>query len=93
VPEADVRRAATESATEVLMKRVPISRTPQLELLIRTTHLAEVSKWMLIGDAEATREAEFLRRVVADHCGKKLHADCLGSLFIELDRRYGEAEQ
>jgi hypothetical protein len=68
-----------------------IPRTPGLVWPAPTTHLAEVAKWMLIGDREATREAEFLRTIAARHCGEKLHRDCLEPLFAELDRRYGGA--
>jgi hypothetical protein len=92
VPEAEVRRQGTLSAMEVLLARDrTIPRTERMLLLARTTHLAEVAKWMLIGDREATREVEFLRAIAARHCGEKLHRDCLEPLFAELDRRYGGA--
>jgi hypothetical protein len=90
LPEAEIRRQTTQSATEVLVSRsAVVPRTAKIELLVRTTHLAEVSKWMLVGDPEAVMETEFLRGVAARHCGKKLRPGCLPPVFAELDRRYG----
>lgn len=90
IPEAAIRRESTSSATEVLARRTALPKSEKLALLIRTTHLAEVSRWMLISDAEAGREAAFLREAVERTCGKTLRTDCLQALFGELDRRYGE---
>jgi len=90
LPEADVRRKGRQSATEVLVSRFGIRQDPRTALLVRTTHLAEVSKWMLIGDSEATREVDALRAIAARHCGEKLTTACLSPIFGELDRRYGE---
>lgn len=89
LPEAEVRRQAAQSATEVLVSRLPVPSTPRLDLLVKTTHLAEVSKWMLVGDREAVVETDFLRDAAARHCGTKLRSACLQPLFEELDRRYG----
>jgi hypothetical protein len=89
MPEAEVRRQSALSATEVLARKIALPRTDAMALLVRTTHLAEVSKWMLIADAEAGREVQFLRATVARTCGEKLREDCLPAIFEELDRRYG----
>jgi len=93
LPEAEIRRESTSSATEVLARRASLPRSKQLALLIRTTHLAEVSRWMLISDAEAGREAAFLRDAARRTCGEKLREDCLPALFGELDYRYGKEQQ
>jgi hypothetical protein len=89
VPEASIRREGTLSATEILIRRANIALTPPLQLLVRTTHVAEVAPWTMIADSDAGETASALRRMAADACGAKLHASCLPPLFAKLDRRYG----
>lgn len=91
MPEAEVRREGTLSATEVLVSRADLRLTRRMESLVHATHVAEVAPWTMIADREAGTEADALRRAAATACGAKLHGACLPSLFEELDRMYGDA--
>ncbi len=89
IPEAQIRRRGALSATEVLAVRFADAKSPRIGLLIRTTHLTEITPWMLAGDPDAEDEAVYLRETTTRLCGHALRVSCLDVLFSELDRRYG----
>ena len=87
VPEAQVRRSGTESATERLVQQRRPSDS-KLAALARMTHMAEVTPWMISSDAESAELAEMLRAAMAQKCGKKMNNACLPQLFGTLDEWY-----
>lgn len=91
MPEAEIRREGTLSATEVLVNRARLPVTRRLGSLVHATHVAEVVPWTMIADHEAGREVDALRRTAATTCGTKFRPECLPSLFEQLDRIYGES--
>jgi hypothetical protein len=88
VPEAEIRRAGSLSATEVLLTRLARGAGPHLALLARTAHLTEITPWMLPSDPVAGALAVTLRDAAAAHCGERLRATCLDGLFAVIDRWY-----
>lgn len=46
-PEADVRRAGTRSATEILFEELSLEGEPKADLLAEMTHLFEIARWRL----------------------------------------------
>ena len=88
VPEAEIRRAGSLSATEVLLTRLARGTDRHLALLARTAHLTEITPWMLPSDPVAGALAVTLRDAAATHCGERLRATCLDELFAVIDRWY-----
>jgi len=88
VPEAEIRRAGSRSATEVLLDRVRQPADARLALLARTAHLSEVAPWMMPSDPEADALARALRDAAAASCGMRLRAACLEDVFQTIDRWY-----
>lgn len=83
-PEADMRRSATASATEVLVETKKLSTDPKLAALAEMTHLYEVSRWMLSSHPDAQRLGQELV-TSADGCQKFLTPGCLDPVFAFLD--------
>jgi hypothetical protein len=81
VPEAEIRRAGSLSATEVLLDRVQSRNDARLAFLGRMAHLSEVTPWMMPSDPEAHELAERLRDATAAHCGERLRASCLDDWY------------
>jgi hypothetical protein len=88
VPEAEVRRAGSLAATEVLIQRLGKTDDARLAVLGRMAHLAEVTPWMMPSDPEAGALASALRESAALTCGERLRAACLDGVFATLDRWY-----
>jgi len=88
VPEAEIRRAGTLAATEVLLTRLQRTSDERLALLARMAHLSEVAPWMLPSDLAATELARRLREGAADRCGDRLRPSCVDGLFAVLDTWY-----
>lgn len=88
LPEAQIRRQGTLSASEFLLSEHHLQRDPKLEVLVRMTHLNEITPWMLASDPEAGQLTELLRTQADQLCGKALHAQCAEQLFVWLDRWY-----
>lgn len=55
VPEAEVRRMGTRSATEVLLEQQGLTGDAKLQVLGRATHLYEITPWLLGTDQMATQ--------------------------------------
>lgn len=77
MPEAEVRRSASRSVTEVLLSQHIIAMTPKLDLLGRMANLYEVAQWMRPSDPQA------------DALGKRL-LDSIASCDGTLDTVCGE---
>ena len=90
MPEAEIRRHGTESATEFLIHQQNVIGTSKLNDLARMTNLTEVSPWMLAADAQAGTLAEFIRDDASKRCGRSLTSACLADLLDDLDRWYLE---
>lgn len=90
LPEANVRRGAEQSATEVLLERAGLTADSRLQELAAMTHLVELVPWQLVGSPEAFALAQLLQNETAS-CGNVLHPACLGSVFAFLDRWYEQA--
>ena len=86
-PEADMRRSATASATEVLVETNKLSIDPKLALLAEMTHLYEISRWMLSSHPDAQRLGQELVEA-ANGCQKFLTPNCLNPVFAFLDHWY-----
>jgi hypothetical protein len=87
MPEADIRRSGTQSATQVLMTRSKLSDA-KLEFLARTTGLTEVTPWMLASDSSAEAFAGRMRSTADRACGKKMSSACFPMLLQNLDDWY-----
>lgn len=88
LPEAEIRRQATSSATEVLLAKYGLDSDPRLRSLAAMTHLAEVTPWLLPSDQEASRLVHEIRGVTEKACGSKLTPGCAEVLFSFLDNWY-----
>jgi hypothetical protein len=88
LPEAQIRRHGTQSATEFLLAERGLSADPKLGALARMTHLNEVTPWMLASDLEAGHLTEMLRNQADQECGEVLKPECAEKLFALLDRWY-----
>lgn len=86
-PEADMRRSATASATEVLVETNKLSTDPKLAFLAEMTHLYEISRWMLSSHPDAQRLGQELV-AAAEGCQKFLTPGCLDPIFAFLDHWY-----
>jgi hypothetical protein len=87
VPEANVRRSGTQSATQVLIARHNV-RDKKLDSLARMTGLAEVTPWMLASNPDDEQLVERLRKMAEMRCGKSMNGACLQSLLQDLDEWY-----
>jgi len=90
IPEAQVRRSGTMSATQVVLASLGVN-DPKLNQLGRTTGLTEVSPWLLATDMESGRLAERMRSVADKACGKSMTSACLPALLQDLDDWYNSA--
>jgi hypothetical protein len=88
LPEAEIRRQGTLSASEYVLSEHKLKRDPKLEALVRMTHLNEITPWMLASDPAAGQLTEQLRTQADQLCGKALNANCAEQLFAWLDRWY-----
>jgi len=88
VPEAEIRRAGSLAATEVLLERLQRRTDERLTFLARMAHLSEVTPWMLPSDPAGSELAARLRDTAARHCGERLRAACLEGMFAVLDEWY-----
>jgi hypothetical protein len=88
LPEAEIRRAGSLAATEVLLERMRKPDDERLALLARMAHLTEVTPWMMPSDPQAGALAGTLRDAAAAHCGERLRATCLDNVFDVIDRWY-----
>jgi hypothetical protein len=87
MPEAEVRRAATRSATEVLLDERDLLGEKKLRLLADTTHLFEIARWRLPSNREAFRLGTGLVSAVGD-CPADDVAPCFERGFRYLDAWY-----
>jgi hypothetical protein len=87
MPESDVRRSGTNSATVELMTKYHIESNEKLELLCRMADLFEVAQWMRPSDPEAN---DFGVRLLEsmDHCDDLSTAECFGLGIEFLDGWY-----
>jgi hypothetical protein len=93
LPEAEVRRDATRSATEVMLEQRGLLDDTDLQLLAETTHLFEISRWRLPGHPRAFSLGTGLVAAVGE-CPAADAADCFERGFRYLDDWYdgrGEA--
>lgn len=93
LPEAEVRRNATRSATELLLAERELSTgDPRLRLLAETTHLFEIARWRLPAHPAAFRLGTDLVGAIGDCSGDEV-APCFERGFAFLDSWYGEGAQ
>ena len=85
-PEAELRRSATGSATEVLIALLDAESDEKLELLGRVGHIYEISPWMRPTDPVAYRLGQQI--MDAGDCGERLTSTCVSQAFEFLDRWY-----
>jgi hypothetical protein len=93
LPEAEVRRNATSSATEVMFEQRGLLGDPDLRLLAATTHLFEIARWRLPSHPRAFRLGTGLVAAVGD-CPPAAVDPCFERGFRYLDDWYegrGEA--
>jgi hypothetical protein len=91
VPEADIRRAGSLAATEVLLERLGPRGDGRLTALGRMAHLTEITPWMMPSDRDASELASRLRDAAGAQCGVRLKAACLDDVFDVLDAWYKDA--
>jgi hypothetical protein len=87
MPEAQVRRSGTQSATEVVRTAIG-GKDKKLDALAHMTGLTEISPWMLATDEEAGHLAERMRKVADTACGRSMTITCLPVLLQDLDGWY-----
>ncbi len=87
VPEAEIRRTGTRSATEVLLWRHPMETDPKLGLLGRATHLYEITPWQIGSDPLASGIGRHLR-LLGNTDPKTSRAEIVRQIFIWLDDWY-----
>jgi hypothetical protein len=85
VPEATIRRQATVSATEVLVRAQNLDQDLKLMNFAKAMSLIEVTPWLLPADHNAQQLAEDFRNAAQRACGERLHSNCLPSLLSEID--------
>ncbi len=66
VPEAEIRRGGTRSATEILLAELDLAGDPALRRLGRMTSLFEIARWRLPAHPEAHRLGLELMEAVGD---------------------------
>lgn len=87
LPEAEVRRSATSSATEVLLSELGLLDDPALGLLAETTHLFEIARWRLPANPAAFRLGTGLVSAVGE-CPPAEIEPCFERGFRYLDAWY-----
>lgn len=88
VPEAEIRRSAGRSATEILLARSGFGDDDRLNRLGRVAHLYEITPWLRPADHEANRlGAEIMS--AASGCGSPNVRPCVDRAFSFLDSWYG----
>jgi hypothetical protein len=93
VPEAEIRRAGSLAATEVLLEQLQRAGDSRLIPIARMAHLSEVTPWRFPSDPEAGALAQRLRHEAAEHCGERLRSACLDRVFLVLDEWYAGARR
>jgi hypothetical protein len=88
LPEAEIRRKGTSSATEVLLTRYGLEANERLRSLAAMTHLAEVTPWLLPAHQDADQLNQAIRGVTANACGHTLRAECVEVVLTFLDGWY-----
>jgi hypothetical protein len=88
LPEAQIRRTGTQSATEGLVADHHLRNDPKLAALAHMTELTEITPWQLASDREAGWLADRLRTTADTKCGKRLSSSCLPALLSDLDEWY-----
>lgn len=87
MPEAEVRRGATRSATEVMLDERGLLGEPKLRLLAETTHLFEIARWQLPSNRAAFALGTGLVAAVGE-CPAEETAPCFERGFRYLDDWY-----
>jgi hypothetical protein len=90
MPEADIRRQGTRSATEVLLARRGLEDNPRLQSLARMTHLYEITPWMVPADPAAQQLGYELRHA-AGSCNPPYVSQCFERALHYLDTWYARA--
>jgi hypothetical protein len=89
IPEAEDRRSASRSVTEVMLARESIKKTEKLKLLGRMANLFEISQWMRPSDPQADEFGRRLMEATAS-CNGTLDATCADAGFRFLDGWYSD---
>jgi hypothetical protein len=92
IPESAIRRMGTKSATEMAIATSNKTADPRLEILAHTTHLMEVTPWMLPMDHEARRFSQAIV-AAASGCPQARPGPCFEKAFRYLDRWYSGSER
>lgn len=91
LPEAEVRRSATRSATEVLLEERGLLEDPKLRLLAETTHLFEIARWRLPSNRDAFVLGSELVSAIGD-CPSDEVRPCFERGFRYLEVWYSDTE-
>jgi hypothetical protein len=89
-PEAEVRRSATRSATEVLLAQHYLESDSRLGRLARMTHLYEITPWMRPTDPAAHQFGQELMAATG-RCEPHEIIRCVERAFHYLDTWYAHA--
>jgi hypothetical protein len=87
VPEAEIRRTGTRSATEVLLARHRLEGDPKLALLGRMAHLYEITPWQIGTDAAPSRLGRQLKEITSPEIDLS-RQQTVQRIFAWLDRWY-----
>jgi hypothetical protein len=92
MPEAEARRSASRSVTEVLLTQSGIEQGEKLKLLGRMANLYEVAQWMRPSDPQADALGRQLLDAIRS-CDGTLNQDCAQSGLQFLDQWYGDPRE
>ena len=88
-PEAEVRRSATQSATEKLIVDRGLDKDPRLALMARLGHVWEITPWMYATDVEV-KELSVRMFAAKGTCEVEEAAACAERVMRTLDSWYDE---
>jgi hypothetical protein len=91
MPESNIRRSATRSATEVLISQRGLN-VPKLRELAGITRMTEIAPWLLVADPNAQQFADHFRQMAATNCGRRVTSACLPIMLRDLDSWYSAAK-
>ena len=89
-PEAEVRRSATQSATEKFIVDRGLDKDPRLALMARLGHVWEITPWMYATDLEV-KELSVRMFAAKGTCEVEEAAACAERVMRTLDSWYDEA--
>ncbi len=92
VPEAEIRRTGTRSATEVILEEQGLADDPKLRRLGEMAYLFEIARWRLPAAPEAYALGERLMAAAGD-CPPTDVRPCVRRALADLDRWHAETAE